>query len=113
MQTEWAIVMHRVPPGDAYAASPNVRFGSKADMCSAKGHVRFTPKSGHVQCTADVRYVPIADIGTNQFLFDHLVGASEQRRRHGEAERLGGLKINDQLEFGRLFNRQITRLCTF
>ena len=23
----------------------NVRFGSKADMCSAKGHVRFTPKS--------------------------------------------------------------------
>ena len=28
----------------------HVRFGSKADMCSAKGHVRFTPKSGHVQC---------------------------------------------------------------
>ena len=24
-----------------------VRFGSKADMCSAKGHVRSTPKSGH------------------------------------------------------------------
>src|SRR6516164_10311043 len=23
----------------------NVRFGSKADMCSAKGHVRFTPNS--------------------------------------------------------------------
>jgi hypothetical protein len=27
----------------------NVRFGSKADMCSAKGHVRFTPESGHSQ----------------------------------------------------------------
>ena len=27
----------------------DVRFGSKADICSAKGHVRFTPKSGHVQ----------------------------------------------------------------
>jgi len=26
----------------------DVRFGSKADMCSAKGHVRFTPESGHV-----------------------------------------------------------------
>jgi hypothetical protein len=30
----------------------HVRFGSKADMCSAKGHVRFTPnsdcKSGHL-----------------------------------------------------------------
>jgi hypothetical protein len=23
----------------------NVRFGSKADMCTAIGHVRFTPKS--------------------------------------------------------------------
>ena len=29
----------------------NVRFGSKADMCSANSHVRFTPNSGHVQCT--------------------------------------------------------------
>jgi hypothetical protein len=28
----------------------NVRFGSKADMCAAKGHVRFTPESGHVRC---------------------------------------------------------------
>jgi hypothetical protein len=26
-----------------------VRFGSKADMCTAIGHVRFTPKSGHVR----------------------------------------------------------------
>ena len=24
---------------------PHVRFGSKADMCSAKRHVRFTPES--------------------------------------------------------------------
>ena len=24
---------------------PNVRFGSKADMCAATGHVRFTPNS--------------------------------------------------------------------
>jgi hypothetical protein len=30
--------------------SADVRFGSKADMCSAKGHVRSTPESGHVQC---------------------------------------------------------------
>ena len=26
----------------------DVRFGSKADMCSAQAHVRFTPNSGHV-----------------------------------------------------------------
>ena len=30
----------------------DVRFGSKADMCGAKWHVRFTTKSGHVQCTS-------------------------------------------------------------
>jgi hypothetical protein len=25
----------------------DVRFGSKADMCGAIGHVRITPESGH------------------------------------------------------------------
>ena len=29
-----------------------VRFGSKADICSAKRHVRFTPNSGHVRCNS-------------------------------------------------------------
>jgi hypothetical protein len=28
-------------------AAVNVRFVPKADMCSAIGHVRFTPESGH------------------------------------------------------------------
>ena len=27
----------------------DVRFGSKADVCNAKPHVRFTPESGHSQ----------------------------------------------------------------
>jgi hypothetical protein len=27
--------------------TPNVRFGSKADIASGSRHVRFTPKSGH------------------------------------------------------------------
>src|SRR5262245_12551068 len=27
-----------------------VRFGPKADICSAKRDVRFTPESGHVRC---------------------------------------------------------------
>src|SRR6266545_7588803 len=31
---------------------------------------------------------------------DHFVGAREQRRRHGEAERLGRLEVDDQLVLG-------------
>src|SRR6516225_7658817 len=42
--------------------------------------------------------------------FDHLVGAGKQRRRHLEAERFGGLEIDNQLEFVRLLHRQVGRL---
>ena len=57
----------------AHGISTHVRFGSKADICAAKRHVRFTPESdresgfpakdhvcftpesGHVQCNWDAR----------------------------------------------------------
>src|SRR6266436_10294459 len=42
--------------------------------------------------------------------FDHLVGAREQRRRHIEAERLNGFKIDDQLVLGRRLHWQVGRL---
>ena len=34
---------------DGSMSVENVRFGSKADMCSAQADVRFTPNSGHVR----------------------------------------------------------------
>src|SRR6266481_2635555 len=40
-------------------------------------------------------------------LFDHLVGAGEQQRRHVEADRLGGLEIYSQLELDRQLDRQV------
>src|SRR5260370_19953886 len=46
----------------------------------------------------------------NPCLFDQLVSAGEQRRRHGEPERLRGLEIDDQLDLRDLLDRQIGRL---
>ena len=40
-------------------------------------------------------------------LFDHLVGGGQQRYRDGEAEHLGGLEVDDELELGRLLERAI------
>src|SRR5262249_61381015 len=46
-------------------------------------------------------------------LFDHLVGASEQRRWHSNTKRVGGLHIDDQLETSWLLDRQIGGLGAF
>jgi hypothetical protein len=43
-------------------------------------------------------------------LFDHLVGAREKRRRHDEAQHIGGLDIDNQFELGRLEDWQVDRL---
>ena len=40
-----------------------------------------------------------------------LGGAAEQRQRHGETERLGGLEIDRQLEIGRCLHGKIGRAC--
>jgi len=40
-------------------------------------------------------------------LFDHLVGAGEQRGRNFETERPSGLGIDNQFELGCLHNRQV------
>src|SRR5215472_14458397 len=40
---------------------------------------------------------------------DHLVGAAEDRLWDRQAERLGGLEVDDQLEFRRLLDREVRR----
>jgi hypothetical protein len=43
-------------------------------------------------------------------LFNHLVGAAEQRRRHVKAKRPRGNQVDHQLELGRALHRKVGRL---
>src|SRR5262249_13304852 len=47
------------------------------------------------------------------FRSENLVGAAGQRQRNGDAERTGGLQVDEHLDFGGLLHRQIARLATF
>jgi len=61
-------------------------LGQKADICSAQRLVRFTPESGHVQCTS---VCPLwANSGHWQLLFDHLSARPSS---------LGGISIPSDL----------------
>src|ERR1700720_1006040 len=47
---------------------------------------------------------------TSSASFDHLVGAGEHCSWDGEAKRLGRLEIDDEIEFGGLFDWDVGRL---
>jgi hypothetical protein len=54
--------------------------------------------------------VPLATNAPQQNvpLFDHLLGAQQERFRDRKPERLGGLEIDDQLDFRDLLHRQVS-----
>jgi hypothetical protein len=82
---EWHIATSTRWANQSYFKSCDVRFGSKGDSCAARRRVRFTPKSGHVQ----YNYSGLMQRSKKGLLFDHVIGASGHRVRHGETERLG------------------------
>jgi hypothetical protein len=53
------------------------------------------------------RHFATANCGIAKGLFDHIVGAELKRRRHVDADCLGGFEIDDQLEFCGLLNWEI------
>jgi len=44
---------------------------------------------------------------------DHLVGSRQEIRRHGQSDLLGSFQIDDQLELGRLLDRQFSGCGSF
>src|SRR5215210_6957927 len=43
--------------------------------------------------------------------FNHFIGAQEKRLRNLDAEHIGCLQVDEQLEFGGLLDRQVSRFC--
>ena len=71
---------------------PN-RLGT--DLAATVIHVCFTPKSGHWLSRSGC---PLCAKSRHwRRLFDHFINASEQRRRHGEAEHPRSLKRRSAL----------------
>ena len=46
-------------------------------------------------------------------LFDHMIGAGEQRKRERNPKRLGSFEVKNQLDLDGLLDRQISRFVTF
>ena len=83
-------------------------LGHKQTFAVQNGMSALPPKADMCSALVNVRFVPIADIRATSF--DHLVGAADKRVGDVEAERLGGLEVDDQLDLRGLLDRQIGRL---
>src|SRR5262245_29215771 len=73
----------RCEHGRAPPDRPDVRFGSKADICTAPAHVRFTPIATLI---AFFGVSPLGQKRTFRHSLDHLVGTPDERVGDGDAE---------------------------
>ena len=85
-----------------------VRFGSGADITRSPSHVRFTPESGHraTRLTCPLCAKSEHMQCSNGLLLNHPVGELLELQRNLEAERLGNLEVQEQLNFRSLLDRR-------
>ena len=84
---------------------PDVRFGSKADIRSAKSLCPLYPRKR--TCAAHEPMYAKCQKRTLARLFDDLVGASDECVRDVNAQCLGSLEVDGQLDLGYLLDRQV------
>ena len=100
--------MSALPPiADIRRLGCDVRFVPLADMADYSAMSALPPIADMDRASSDVRFVPIADIAP---LIRSPRRRGRARLRHVEAERLGGLEIDDELVLGRRLHRQVGRL---
>src|SRR3979490_721390 len=72
-------------------------FGESCHRCGHAGASLYDPQ----------RRSPANFCCVAKLLFDYLVGGGQERFREGDAERLGGLEIDDQLDLCDLLYREV------
>jgi len=76
----------------AIAASCRSRRGNIRSRLGNNGHCWILARDASVAIDPQ-RHFAIINCRIAKGLFDYLIGSREQRRRHVEAERLGGLEV--------------------
>ena len=76
--------------------------GPKADISECLRNIRYSPESGHSPTRSGCLLWARSKLmhRSKKHLFDHLVGAAEQWQRHCDAERVGGLEVDGELDLG-------------